>query len=380
MGELRGQHSFTSELDRRAFLCLLLGAAALPRRAFGQAEPGALDATFLFTNDVHTCRMGDRLSPNCEQEGKTDANLRRHIAGLNRITEHVWPEAIGGVQTGLRSAGTRIASPLGLVIGGDMTDDGGGQTAEPQEGTQLLQFSQRYHQGSRPSRIQVPVYTGLGNHDLDQDGRPPDVDWYRRELRDYVELNHRRSVFFEPPVPVTNYDVASDNYSWDWGGLHLVQSHRFAGDTRKGAVDSLPWLKHDLSTYAGDGRPVILFQHYGWDAFSTERWDPIAKTFDDSGSGDPHWWNEAERNALLATISGFNVIAIFHGHEHDSALIYRRGEVDLFKPKAAYMGGFAVAHVTEEYLDVILAEVTSPAGDLSFTHAFSKSISFEPRR
>ena len=53
------------------------------------------------------------FSPNCEQEGKTDANLRRHIAGLNRITEHVWPEAIGGVQTGLRSAGTRIATPLG---------------------------------------------------------------------------------------------------------------------------------------------------------------------------------------------------------------------------------------------------------------------------
>jgi cytolysin (calcineurin-like family phosphatase) len=44
------------------------------------------------------------------------------------------------------------------------------------------------------------------------------------------------------------------------------------------------------------------------------------------------------------------------------------------------MGGFAVAHVTEEYLDVILAEVASPAGELSFTHAFSKSISFEPLR
>ena len=54
-----------------------------------------------------------------------------------------------------------------------------------------------------------------------------------------------------------------------------------------------------------------------------ERWDPVAKTFDDSGSGDPHWWSEAERDAMLAALAGFNVIAIFHGHEHDSALIYQ---------------------------------------------------------
>ena len=88
-----------------------------------------------------------------------------------------------------------------------MTDDGGGQVALPEEGSQLLQFSQRYQQGVGPDRVHLPVYTGLGNHDLDQDGHPPNVDWYRRELRDYVEMNHRSSVFFKPPVPVTNYDV-----------------------------------------------------------------------------------------------------------------------------------------------------------------------------
>ena len=71
--------------------------------------------------------------------------------------------------------------------------------------------------------MHFPVYIGLGNHDLDQDGPPPQVDWYRRELRDYVELNHRPSVIFKPQVPVGNYDIDSDDYSWDWGGLHLVQ-------------------------------------------------------------------------------------------------------------------------------------------------------------
>jgi cytolysin (calcineurin-like family phosphatase) len=356
-------------LSRRAALGLI-AAAALPGR--GRAQ--GLDATFVFTNDIHTCRMGEGLSPNCEQEGKTDAALLRHIAGINGVTGQPWPRSVDGAPSGLAGAGTPIAPPRGVVIGGDMTDDGGGQVAEPHEGTQLVQFSHRYQQGVGPDRVHFPVYAGLGNHDLDQDGHPPDVDWYRRELRDYVELNHRSSVFFKAPVPATSYDVVTDAYSWDWGRLHLVQMHRFAGDTRKGAIDSLPWLKQDLQNYAADGRPVILFQHYGWDAFSTERWDPDARTFDDTGGGPPHWWSEAERDAMLAAIAPYNVIAIFHGHEHPSALIYRRHGLDLFKPKAGYLGGFAIARVTDAYMDVALAEVTDDAGTLAFTHAFSKPL------
>jgi cytolysin (calcineurin-like family phosphatase) len=246
-----------------------------------------------------------------------------------------------------------------------MTDDGGGQVALPHEGAQLQQFSRRYRQGAGADRIHVPVYTGLGNHDLDQDGHPPDVDWYRRELRDYVELSHHSTVFREAPAPATNYDVSTDSYSWDWDGLHLVQTHRFAGDTRKGAIDSLPWLKADLAAYAADGRPVILFQHYGWDAFSSEVWDPKKRTFDDTGDGAPHWWSKAEREAMVAAIAPYNVVALFHGHQHESALVYRRGPLDLFKPKAAYMGGFAIARVNDAFLDVVLAEATGDGGDFT---------------
>jgi cytolysin (calcineurin-like family phosphatase) len=360
-------------VSRRALLGALGAAALLPVRGWPQAA--ALDATFVFTNDVHTCRMGDGLSPNCEQEGKTDANLLRHIAGINGVPNHDWPREIAGRPSGLAGAGTPIAAPLGVVVGGDMTDDGGGQVALPHEGSQLLQFSHRYQQGHGPDRVHFPVYAGLGNHDLDQDGHPPDVDWYRRELRDYVELNHRSTVFFKAPVPAASYDVITDSYSWDWGGLHLVQMHRFAGDTRKGAIDSLPWLEADLAAHAAGGRPVILFQHYGWDAFSTEVWDPDRRTFDDVGAGAPHWWSEAERDALAGAIAPYNVVAMFHGHQHESALVYRRGTLDLFKPKAAFLGGFAIVRVTDAFLDVVLAEVTGDAGELAFTHAFSKPLS-----
>ncbi|KRB31827.1 metallophosphoesterase [Mesorhizobium sp. Root172] len=364
-------------LSRRGFLVQAAGlaaAGALSRPALSQTgqriQP--IDATFLFIADVHACRMASGLSPNCLQEGKTDAALLRNVAALNAIGDKDWPDEIDGVATRLRSAGRRIGMPFGLVIGGDITDDGGGQITQPSEGTQLLQFSQRYSQGVGPDRVHMPVYIGLGNHDLDQNGPPHHVDWYRRELRDYVEVNHRAGVFFKPPVPATDYDVETDCYSWDWGGLHLVQTHRFAGDTGHGADSSLPWLKQDLATYAADGRPVILFQHYGWDTFSTERWDPAKRTYDDDGAGAPHWWGEADRQALVAVLKGYNVIAIFHGHQHETSLIYRRDGLNLFKPKAAYMGGFALARVTSDGMDVVLGEATDDHGEIDFTNAFSK--------
>ncbi len=355
---------------RWTLLAAVVLALAMPRAAVADD----LEATFIFTNDIHACRMETGLSPNCAAEGKTDASLRRHIAAINAIENAVWPAEIDGVATGFGRSGRPIGTPLGVVAGGDLTDDGGGQITLPSEGTQLLQFSQRYQQGIGPDRIHFPVYLGLGNHDLDQDGPPPHGDWYRRELRDYVEVNHRPGVFFKPPVPAGNYDTASDSYSWDWGGLHLVQLHRFGGDMRKGAVSGLDWLKADLAANAADGRPVILFQHYGWDGFSTEKWDPAAKTFDDHGDGPDHWWSEQERQALLAVLDGYNVVGLFHGHQHEQTMIYRQSGLDLFKPKAAYMGGFAVVRVTADRLEVVMAEAADD-GAVRFTDAFTKPIS-----
>ncbi|MER8769108.1 metallophosphoesterase [Mesorhizobium sp. M0960] len=367
-------------VSRRSFLmqaAAVAAAGAVSRPAFGQTGQRIppIDATFLFIADVHACRMANGLSPHCEQEGKTDAALLRNVAALNGVGDRQWPAEIEGVATGLRSTGN-IGTPLGLVVGGDITDDGGGQITQPSEGTQLLQFSQRYQQGVGPDRVHMPVYVGLGNHDLDQNGPRSHVDWYRREMRDYVEVNHRPGVFFKPPAPATDYDVETDCYSWDWGGLHLVQTHRFAGDTGHGAANSLPWLKQDLATYAGDGRPVILFQHYGWDTFSIERWDATERTFDDSGTGPPHWWSEVDRQALLAVLKGYNVVGIFHGHQHATPMIYRRDGLDLFKPKAAFMGGFALARVTGNSMDVVLGEAAGNHGEVTFTNAYSKSLTF----
>ena len=366
-------------IERRRFLKGALGAGltlctpAIVKAASFERERDD-DVTFLFINDVHACRMGKGLSPHCAEQGKTDANLLRHVRALNNITHRHWPTDIDGVRTGLASAGRPVARPRGIIMCGDITDDGGGQTAEPREGPQLFQFSRRYQQGTGPDRVHYPVYVGLGNHDLDQDGRPPSVNWYRDELRDYVRLNHKPSALFHPLVPVDNYDTLSDNYSWNWGHLHLIQAQRFAGDDTKGAISSLAWLKADLETYAADGKPVVICQHYGWDYFSRERWDPARRTFDDTGSGPPHWWSDEERQALLDVLGGYNIAGIFHGHEHDNAMIYRVDGFDIFKAKAAFMGGFGIARFHGQMMDVVLGEASNDSGGVVFTATYSKEL------
>ena len=119
------------QLSRRAMLAAALGAGAsrfVPSQSFGQDRPSPppIDVTFLFAADIHACRMASGLSPKCQQEGKTDEHLLRHIAALNGIAGHKWPTEIVGTTTELASAGLPIAIPAGLVLGGDMTDDAGG--------------------------------------------------------------------------------------------------------------------------------------------------------------------------------------------------------------------------------------------------------------
>lgn len=217
-------------LSRRAFLVVSAALIASPIRS----SPDTI--TFIFISDVHACRMDDGLSPNCQQKGKTDANLRRHVRAINDLAVKEWPTTLqNGEPAKLPSAGTLIGASAGIVVGGDMTDDGGGRTAEPREGSQILQFAHRHREGAGEHEVRYPIYAGLGNHDLDQDGKSPDVDWYRNELRDYVRLDHEPSAFFKPAVPVLNFDEATSCYSWNWGELHLVQLHRFGGDTKKGS-------------------------------------------------------------------------------------------------------------------------------------------------
>ena len=75
---------------------------------------------------------------------------------------------------------------------------------------------------------------------------------------------------------------------------------------------------------------------------------------------------------MLAALKGYNVVGIFHGHQHETAMIYRREGIDLFKPKAAFMGGFAVVRVTNGFMDVAFAEARGCKGRTRIYRGFQQ--------
>ena len=57
-------------------------------------------------------------------------------------------------------------------------------------------------------------------------------------------------------------------------------------------------------------------------------------------------------------------------------MIYSHGGIDIFKPKASFMGGFALVRIAAAGMEVVLGEASGSAGEVVFTDAFSKSVSF----
>ena len=65
---------------------------------------------------------------------------------------------------------------------------------------------------------------------------------------------------------------------------------------------------------------------------------------------------------------------MLHGHEHENTLHYRWRGIDVFKPRAGFLGGLAIVRATERFMDVAFAEVVDDSGDLRFTGAFGKDL------
>src|SRR5206468_2280806 len=132
----------------------------------------------------------------------------------------------------------------------------------------------------------------------DSADRPADLAAaYRQMYWDWVDARHKGG---GAAVPVTSFDAASHNYSWDWDGVHLVQTHRFPGDTGYGLASSVGWLANDLQQHAADGQPVFLFHHYAMDAFGTQ----------------DRWWTANDRTAYRNALRGYRIADIIAGHTH----------------------------------------------------------------
>jgi hypothetical protein len=208
----------------------------------------------------------------------------RTIEAMNGLPGKRFPKPVGPEIVG---------APRGVVVLGDLVDDGNA----PDAGEFWAVFAADYGAAGE-GRLAFPVYEGAGNHDGDP-GRP---------VREGIK---RRN----PGRPGLR-SISSDglHYSWDWGRFHCIQlnlfpgsagddipnpwGRLFEGDWRKPG-HSLEFLIKDLAESVGSsGRPVILFQHYGWDEWSRG------------------WWSDREREAYGAAIRGYQIAAVFWGHSH----------------------------------------------------------------
>ncbi|HVK75326.1 MAG TPA: metallophosphoesterase [Kofleriaceae bacterium] len=298
-------------------------AAADAGPAIDATAPPPRDVTFFVVADTHADPPpSDDLRP-----------IARAIDAVARTG--VWPASIGGMATGF--TGGPIAAPSGVVFVGDITGWG---TAPTEIGT----FRRWFERGSGADSIDHRSYVGLGNHDLDDADRGPTLGAaYRAMYWAYVDGRHAGP---NAPVPVTSFDPASHAYSWDVGGVHLVQTHRFPGDRNYGLASSLDFLRADLAAHAADGRPVVVFHHYGMDAFGTQ----------------DRWWTAAQRAAYREVLRGYHVAAIFAGHSH-GAMQYQWEGLRVFQANNAKAeittgnrdgnGSFAIVRITDDRLEVV---------------------------
>ena len=235
----------------------------------------------------------------------SDADHANHTNLMNQFATSGthWPRGVGFPDES-------IHPPAAIVTTGDDTHYG--------HQDQLGDFRLLYEQGWVNESTGYPVLPGMGNHDAD--GQCADNNCAQR-MFDYV-AGHLYGA-------TTSFDKDSDNYSWDWNGVHYIQLNLWAGDTELGTnsdgsvykthLSGLPWLITDLASRLGvRNTPVIIFQHFGYDCFSLGTDGPaINSTCGDSNSP---WWSKADRQSFWNAIQGYNVVGIFSGHVHSTGM------------------------------------------------------------
>lgn len=267
------------------------------RRVAALALLGLLAAT-----DITFFAMGD------PQYGGGEADKNDwQIAALNTFPGTLWGEWLAdGSETGFRWIGEAVGEPLGVLIAGDLTKNGqDGRWSLFGESDEIGSFVRDYGLTGEDGKLRYPVFEGYGNHDLDtlEDwwyfGAAPALDEVasRNEQRKEMEP----SLGFSPPLA---------HYLWEWEGVHFLHLNLYPGEAPaapaqgdRSPLSSLSFLEGVLADRVGDsGRPVVLIHHYGFDEFGSQE----------------RWWTEAEREAYAEVIAGYNIVAIIHGHVHNT--------------------------------------------------------------
>lgn len=259
--------------------------------AAARKPTGGLDATFLVAADPHfgNGRPIDDDSP-IDRSRPLGIELvhSETVKQMRDLSARHWPGSWGG----------KVGRPLGLIMAGDLTDDG----ADHQWQRFLAWYGER-HDGQN---LGIPLYEMLGNHD--------------RIRGDNISAKI-----------VSRH--GAEWYSWDWGDLHVVALGEAPTES------ALAWLRNDLAR-AGPYVPVIVALHYALAGpYAVDEWRSPAGPY----------------AQLRDTLAPYRVIAIFHGHYHASGS-YRWNGIDVYRVGSAkYVHhAFAAVHVTDNRLRVAM--------------------------
>jgi cytolysin (calcineurin-like family phosphatase) len=261
----------------------------------------ARDLTFFHVSDTHygLSEPGDRA-------------MTVLVDVMNALPGTAYPTNLGGV----------VARPRGVIHTGDMTNDG--------KAGQWAAFVRDFGLLGGDGRLAWPVYETFGNHDGGSN-RPVRIAIRERNLR-------RRDV-----TAVSSNGI---HYAWSWDGVRFICCGISPG-TRATTYDpeeSLAFLAGELARPDPTGAPVVLLHHFGFDEGHSLR-----------------WWPDAWRTDLRRTIARHNVVAILHGHAHET-LIYRWAGYDVYHPPhfrqkqpkttGAVSHGFFVVRITDDEFTV----------------------------
>ena len=233
-------------------------------------------------------------------------------------------------------------------------------------------------------RINKPVFPGIGNHGAPKSSSSDDWTYALHYIRDRIH---------GAPGIVSTYDYYVDKtlhhvaYAWRWGSYFFIHLGLWAGSCgyeSSACTDhaKLNWLKQLLEVEVGDsGDGVLIFQHYGWDSFST----------------NGKWWSKEQRKMEINVLCGrayydssgpcnpYNVLGIFtgHNHGHDLIEVYPvEGEAFhfdnvVFRDSGAesYHYGYSIVYLTGTQLKIHTKNVGSPSGNWYW---WSKDIDLGP--
>ncbi len=231
----------------------------------------AADVTYFSYSDIHFGADNGGKSAPKEKSEMVDV--------INSLSGVEYPAAIGGV----------VGKPRGLVMQGDLINDGAVAAKYP---TQWANYVADFGVNGE-GRCKVPVFEGVGNHDLHENLFVFNQVKARNVIRKDLKL-------------INNVSPNGYHYSWDWDEVHFINLNLFAGNVWEGEADAYGYGHHpqfardflveDLKKNVGNtGRPVVVIQHFR----------PI----------DENWWTYSAADKFHKVLQDYNVIVIMVGHQ-----------------------------------------------------------------